>query len=185
MSLTTNVTFLEKIIDGDEISWDHFSRIYSPLIRECGKHWALSADECDELEQEVLITFFRNSQMFKYDRNKGTFRSYLRITARMHTFAILKRRNDDNLPDNGALLDYAFDEKWDAEWHNFLCAEALKILAAEMEELSYRSFYMYVMEEIPPAEVASELGISINAVYVNKSRALEHLRRTIRTLESL
>ena len=185
MSLTTNVTFLEKIIDGDEISWDNFSAIYSPLIRECGKQWALSEDECDELVQEVLITFFSNSKTFKYDRSKGKFRSYLRNTARKHTFAILKRRDADKLPGNDSLLDYAFDEKWDAEWHNFLCAEALKILATEMEELSYRSFYMYVMEEIPPADVAAKLGISINAVYVNKSRALEHLRRTIRTLECL
>ena len=41
------------------------------------------------------------------------------------------------------------------------------------------------MEEIPPNKVAAELGISVNAVYINKCRALEHLRRTIRELEKL
>ena len=44
---------------------------------------------------------------------------------------------------------------------------------------------MYVIEEIPPQKVAAELGISINAVYINKSRAIEHLRQIIRQLDRL
>jgi hypothetical protein len=60
-----------------------------------------------------------------------------------------------------------------------------KGLENEMEKISFRSFYMYVIENTPPAEVAAELGISLNAVYVNKFRALEHLRRTIRHLNKL
>ena len=161
--------------------------IYSPLIRECGKQWALTTDECDELVQEVLITFFNNSKTFKYEQCKGSFRSYLRNTAKEHISAILKKRANGSFGEQGNcnLLDCAFDEKWDAEWHNFLCGEALKLLAGEMEELSFRSFCMYVIEEVPPAEVAEKLGISINAVYVNKSRAMEHLRRIIRNLECL
>jgi DNA-directed RNA polymerase specialized sigma24 family protein len=44
---------------------------------------------------------------------------------------------------------------------------------------------MYVVEELPPAEVAAKLGVSVNAVYINKCRALEHLRRMIRELEKM
>jgi DNA-directed RNA polymerase specialized sigma24 family protein len=54
-----------------------------------------------------------------------------------------------------------------------------------MEPISFRSFEMYVMEELPANEVAATLGISVNAVYINKCRAIEHLRRTIRELEKL
>ena len=187
MSLTTSVTLLEKIIDGDEISWDNFHRMYAPLIRNCGEHWHLTADECDELIQEVMITFFKDAKSFKYDRNSGSFRAHLRSVARDCVFAVLEKRKDGGVPlmENPALLDYAFDEKWDAEWYDHICAEALDVLADEMEKTSYRSFYMYVIENRPPAEVAAELGISLNAVYVNKFRALEHLRRTIRNLNKL
>lgn len=89
------------------------------------------------------------------------------------------------LTENQALMDYAFDEKWDAEWHSYLCAEAFAVLEKEMEPVSFQSFKMYVMDEIPPAQVAAELGISVNAVYINKCRAVDHLRRTIRELEKL
>ena len=44
---------------------------------------------------------------------------------------------------------------------------------------------MYAMENRPPAEVAKELGISVNAVYINKCRALDFLRRTVHELEKL
>lgn len=187
MSLTTDITFLKKIIDGDEISWDNFHRIYSPLIRSCGSHWGLNELECDELVQEVMICFFNNSHAFIYDRTKGSFRSYLRTVARNSVFSILKKRSDwdEERDSQEKFLDYAFDEKWDSEWHNYLFTESLKILKDEMEDISYRSFCMYVLEEKSPAQVASALGISVNAVYVNKCRALEHLRRSVRMLEKL
>lgn len=187
MSLTTNVTLLEKIISGDEISWETFQKMYSPLIRKCGTQWGLDDDGCDELVQEVMLTFFSDCRSFKYDRAHGRFREYLRSIARSNTFAMLKTRKEELLPpgSNEPLLDYAFDEKWDAEWHNYLFQEALNVLEKDMEELSFRSFRMYAIEQIPPAEVAARLGISVNAVYVNKSRALEHLRQTIRQLDSM
>ena len=187
MSLDTSVTFLEKICSGDEISWEQFKKIYSPLIRSCGFHWKLSAAECDELIQEVMISFFKRSKSFKYDREKGSFRSYLRIIARNATFAMLKKRSGDesNVNDTPGMLDLAFDEQWDAEWHNHLYVQALKLLQNEMEAVSFRAFYLYVIEGRSPAAVAAELGISVNAVYINKSRALEHLRRTVKMLNQL
>ena len=77
MSFTTDVSFLEKISDGDEVSWEKFKEIYSPLIRYCGHEWGLNAVETDELVQDVMVSFFMGSKTFRYDRSKGKFRSYL------------------------------------------------------------------------------------------------------------
>ena len=97
MSLTTNVTLLEKIIDGDEISWDNFHRLYAPLIRNCGEHWHLTDDECDELIQDVMISFFRDAKSFKYDRRCGSFRAHLQSVARECIFSILKIKSSKNV----------------------------------------------------------------------------------------
>jgi RNA polymerase sigma factor (sigma-70 family) len=187
VSFTTDVSFLEKISDGDEVSWEKFKEIYSPLIRYCGHEWGLNANETEELVQDVMVSFFMGSKTFRYDRSKGKFRSYLQEIAKNKIFSILRKRQ--NMPrgenENPPLLDYAFDEKWDAEWHKHLCDEAFKLLRKEMEPISFRSFEMYVMEELPANEVAATLGISVNAVYINKCRAIEHLRQTIRELEKL
>ena len=187
MSFTTDVSFLEKITDGDEISWGKFYEIYSPLICYCGREWGLSETEIDELVQDVMVGFFMGTKTFRYDRSKGKFRSYLQEIAKTKIFAILKKRPSGAGEQfaNVSLMEFAFDEKWDSEWHNYLCAEAFKLLKKEMEELSYRSFCMYAMENRPPAEVAKELGISVNAVYINKCRALDFLRRTVHELEKL
>ncbi len=187
MYFTTNVTFLEKICSGDEVSWEQFKKIYSPLIRSCGFYWKLSPAECDELIQEVMISFFRRSGTFKYDPQRGSFRSYLRTIARNSTFAILRRRSD-NVPESevqNSVMDLAFDEQWDNEWHNHLFSEALKVLERDMDAISFRSFHAYVIEGKKPADVAAMFGISVNAVYINKCRALEHLRRTVKMLDKL
>lgn len=187
MSFTTNVTFLEKICSGDEVSWEQFKQIYSPLIRSCGFYWKLSETECDDLVQEVMISFFKRSGTFKYDRSKGSFRSYLCTIARNSTFAILRKRSDNlsNADEINSVMDLAFAEQWDAEWHNHLFSEALKVLEREMEAISYRSFYAYVIEGRKPTEISEDLGISVNAIYINKCRALEHLRRTVKMLDQL
>ena len=83
------------------------------------------------------------------------------------------------------LIDCAFDEKWDAEWHNYLLTEAIRVMQSDMEPLSWLSFERYVLRNEPPAKVASELGITVNAVYINKSRTLDQLRRVVRQLEKL
>ena len=90
MSLTTNITLLEKITDGDEISWNKFYEIYSPLIRTSGEQWHLNESECDELVQDVMVNFFKRAKTFRYDRSRGSFRSYLRTIARNSTFSLLK-----------------------------------------------------------------------------------------------
>lgn len=187
MQYTTNVTLLEKVIAGDELSWEAFRNNYAPLIRCCGEEWKLTPVECDELVQDVMINFFKASASFHYDRQKGHFRSYLRTIARNSVFALLRKRRSSTAErdDAAPLLDYAFDEKWDIEWYNYLCSEALGLLKKEMEPISYESFYKYVIEGMPPAEVASRLGITVNAVYINKSRAVERLRKTVKKLEEL
>lgn len=188
MPYTTDLTLLEKIIDGDEISWNRFSNMYSPLIRVCGKDWGLSEEECDELVQEVLFSFFKASKVFRYDRSKGKFRNYLRTIVRNHTFRIFKKREGQSGKESMSedhFLDLAFEEKWDVEWHNYLFSEALFLLQQEMEPLAFRAFHMYVIEETPPNDVASRLGISVNAVYIHKCRALDLLRGNIKKLENL
>ena len=188
MSMTTRVTLLERITNGDEISWSQFMDIYTPLIRLVGGDWGLSASERDELVQDVMINFFKASRNFRYDRARGSFRSYLRTIVRNCIFAIIRKRGivvAEGQEDIPVSVDCAFEEKWDSEWHNHLLGEALKALRCEMDELSFKSFLRYAVDGEPPARVAAELGLSVNAVYVNKCRAMERLRNIVRQLNTL
>lgn len=189
MAMTTSVTLLERISDGDEISWSQFMEIYSPLIRLVGGDWGLSAAERDELVQDVMINFFKASRNFRYDKTRGSFRAYLRTIVRNCVFFIIKRRDraadgrEDEEP--SASVDCAFEETWDSEWYNHLLGEALKVLSREMDAVSYQAFHRYAIEGGEPSRVAAELGLSVNAVYVNKCRALGRLRSIVKQLNTL
>jgi RNA polymerase sigma factor (sigma-70 family) len=184
MSLTTKITLLEKISSGDEVSWETFRNMYAPLIRNCGIEWHLTDCECDELIQDVMVEFFKQHDSFCYDRLNGRFRDYLCKIARDATFALLKRRKENAMSStNEALMDYAWEEKWHSEWRNYLYTEALRILQGEMEKLTFESFRRYVLLGQAPCKVAEDLNITVNAVYVNKCRTLDHLRRIIKMLD--
>ncbi len=57
-----------------------------------------------------------------------------------------------------------------------LAHRALELLREEFTEAKWQVFYRVVVEGQAPAAVAAALGISVNAVYLTKSRGLRRLR---------
>jgi RNA polymerase sigma-70 factor (ECF subfamily) len=52
----------------------------------------------------------------------------------------------------------------------------LEIMQADFEPATWRACWEFVVEGRPAAEVARELGLSVNAVYLAKGRVLRRLR---------
>ncbi|HEX7378644.1 MAG TPA: sigma-70 family RNA polymerase sigma factor, partial [Pirellulales bacterium] len=81
------------------------------------------------------------------------------------------------------LPDPAVDEEfWQREHREWLVARAAAVMRAEFEESTWRACWYCVVEGRAVAEVAAELGISRNAVYVAKSRVLRRLRQELEGL---
>ena len=60
-----------------------------------------------------------------------------------------------------------------------LLHRALKAIAAEFEERTWRAFWRTAVEGRPPRDVAAELAMSTGAVRVAKSRVLQRLREEL------
>lgn len=60
-----------------------------------------------------------------------------------------------------------------------LHARAMEIIRAEFEQATWVAFREVVIEQRKPADVAAELGITLNAVYLAKSRILRRLREEL------
>jgi RNA polymerase sigma-70 factor (ECF subfamily) len=58
----------------------------------------------------------------------------------------------------------------------WLYRRAVQLIHRDFSESTGRAFWEVVIGNRPPAVVAQELGISVNAVYVAKSRILARLR---------
>jgi RNA polymerase sigma-70 factor (ECF subfamily) len=53
------------------------------------------------------------------------------------------------------------------------------LVSSEFEPRSYQAVRLVVVEDRKPADVAAELGMTANAVYIAKSRILGRLREVL------
>ena len=73
---TTSKTLLDKIASGDEISWDEFYLKYAPIVKALAKFKGLNTADADDICQQVMMQFFKQSKTFKFDPNIAKFRTY-------------------------------------------------------------------------------------------------------------
>jgi DNA-directed RNA polymerase specialized sigma24 family protein len=83
------------------------------------------------------------------------------------------------MPDEPALRSIWADER-DRE----ILSRALLVLREEsaMDERTLNAFELVAIRGVPPDEVAKECGMSVDQVYVARSRATKRLRRIVEDL---
>src|SRR5262249_14222182 len=140
-----------------------------------------------DLVQEVLSVVVNKLPQFQHSARCGAFRRWLRsIAFNCAQINFRARRKDtrdpgravDELPDPAADPDH----QWEREHDEFVMRRLLDLLRPEFTETTWRAFLRQVIEEAAPAQVASELGISVNAALIAKSRVLRRLRQESRGL---
>ena len=184
MGYTTKKSLLDAIQRGDEISWFDFYETYRPLILLRGHDFHLNANELEELCQQVIIDIFKQGSKFKYDSAKGKFRNYLRRVISHNAVDLLRKRSKHQSLDAEEIPLYDPPANtWDEEWYNHILYQALAILRTQIELVTYQAFELYALKQLQPEKVAEFLNISVNMVYVAKSRAMQKLKPIIRKLK--
>ena len=136
------------------------------------------------------MTFVEEYRQGRYDRSRGRLRSWLFGIARARV-ARTKRDLAKNAGWRGesAIEDQPDDdhleELWEAEWRRAILREALRQLrsGSYQEEKTLQAFEALALQGRPVAEVAAELDMTTNAVYVAKFRTMERLREVLARLE--
>ena len=68
---------------------------------------------------------------------------------------------------------------WETEYRQELARRALRLIQTEFAPTTWKACWETVVHGRPTQEVAQELGISENAVYVAKCRVLRRLRQEL------
>lgn len=185
MAWTTRKSLIDRILDGDEESWEVFYASYSRLVYAIGERSGLSADDCEDLVQEIMRAIFNKKDRFRYDSTTGKFRTYLTAIVKHKVCDLYRKRddrivaaNEESVPE---MVDpYSrLDEVCLEEWKNHILNVALLELREKVEPETFDAFQMYALQERQPREVADALSISESAVYVYKNRCVKHLRAII------
>jgi RNA polymerase sigma-70 factor (ECF subfamily) len=171
----------------DAESWSEFVSLYEPLLMSYVRKKRLAEDDARDVVQEIFRTLFQALPKFQLDHGRGRFRTWLwRVTYNAIVDFARRRRRREAAEDearNEAQLAVAPEEiEPDAEWR---LAHRHRILDYVLEQVrskygaeskTWRSFELHIRQGRPSADVAAELGLSKNAVYVNASRVLALVR---------
>jgi RNA polymerase sigma-70 factor (ECF subfamily) len=178
----TSLSLLERLHDHrDADAWQKLVQLYTPLMHAWLRPTALQAADRDDLTQRILTVISRKASDFRHSGRAGAFRAWLRsITINvLHDYWRSRKTETAASSVLDQLADPAsdFSHQWNREYNHHVVRGLLELVQAEFTPATMRAFRRMVLEEAPAATVAQELGISVNAVLIAKSRILARLRR--------
>lgn len=184
--MQTPISLLERLRQPNEqAAWERFVQLYTPLLAHWANRLGLLGQDAADLVQDVFMVLVQKLPEFRYDPSKR-FRGWLwTVTVNKcrerHRQAVLISQSERAssvecaVPDAAELLS-------DQEYRQYITRRALELMQSEFQPTTWKAFWECVVNERSAAEVAEELGISENAVYLAKGRVLRHLRRELEGL---
>jgi RNA polymerase sigma-70 factor (ECF subfamily) len=164
----------------DQHAWSRFVDLYTPLLFFWVRRMGVPGGAAADIVQDVFTLLVEKLPHFVYD-SRQSFRAWLRVVllnkVREHARAKIPCGAQGNgvergVPDPQEALS-------EAEHCRYLVRRALELLAPEFSPADRQAFHASVILEQPPAQVASELGVSVNCVYLARSRILRRLRQEL------
>jgi RNA polymerase sigma-70 factor (ECF subfamily) len=194
MSHTTRASLLQRLHDDRDVdAWDEFYSRYWALVYDFALRRTRSRHLAEDVLQESMVRLMQLLPTFEYDRAKGQFRSYLLTVVRNTVAAAVRREarythlHDEELNDwHGGLPvedSTEWGQEWDRLWRQNLLRTALAAVRCRVAPATYESFRLYVLEAVPAAAVAEQLGIERNAVFQHRARLLSMLEQEVARLQ--
>jgi RNA polymerase sigma factor (sigma-70 family) len=198
--IPTRASLLNRLKDWkDQESWQEFFSIYRELIYSTALKSGLSEQEAEDVVQETVISVAKTVKEFKYDRNRCSFKSWLRhLTRKRIADRFRKRPRERPLSEIQAsetadtlLLEQVpspesldLDAVWEEEWRQKLLNAATERVKNQVSPSQYQMFDFYVLRKMPVKEVATLLGASTGQVYLAKHRISRLIKKEAKYLET-
>ena len=168
--------------NGVRSDWERFVDLYRPLL----EYWArrlLPPEDALDLVHDVLVVVMQKLPTFTGQGDRS-FLSWLRVVM-VNRWRDLGRRalvrpcaadpsTLDAVADDDVIAEVAA-----AEDRRFLIRRALQIMQSDFEPTTWRACWETVAAGRPAAEVAAELGVSVDVVYSAAYRVIRRLRREL------
>ncbi len=189
-SESLSLSTLDRLRANDQEAWHRLSEVFSPLVF----YWVLKCGVQREDAQDVVQDVFRVVVMrihdFQRDQPGSTFRGWL--------FAITKRKlathwrrlhlSPQAVGGSESLrrfeqIEAQHEMDFDVDTGiEMLCHRVLELIRNEFSDTSWGIFTRVVLRLENPSAVAREMQVSVNTVYLTKSRILHRVRKEIGSL---
>ena len=196
--IPTRATLIHRLKDWqDQASWQDFFDIYWKLIFKVAVHGGLTNAEAEDVVQQTMISVAKHMPDFKYDPALGSFKTWMLNMTRWRITDQLRKRPPPvlhlgkqaeisaapPLVPTGAYAEPELEKLWDEEWERNLLAAATTKARRRLDPRQYQIFDFYVNKEWPPERVAAAFGISVNQVYIARSRVTDLIKEEVERLQ--
>lgn len=183
----TSPTLVEAVRRGDADAWGRLARLYGPLVYAWCRRAGLQAADAEDVLQEVFVTVASRIGEFRHGGESDTFRGWLWAITRFKIGDWLRRREKQPVGAGGsealerlqATPEPPELPEEEPVGPSGLHQRALELVRGEFEDRTWQAFWRVVVQGRDPADVAGELGLSRNAVYIARSRVLRRLREAL------
>lgn len=181
---STSHSLLDQLRRADRAAaWPRFVHLYTPVLLRWAARLGVPPSDRDDLIQIVYATLLRVLPTFDYSRDRS-FRAWLyAVVANKWKDARRKKQPVAMAPDGSAFPEPAVPDPAaaidEAEYRAVLAARMATLIRADFTAATWQAFWATVVDERPAADVAAELGLSANAVYLARSRVLARLRQEL------
>ena len=190
----TRSSLLLRIRDAqDDSAWGEFVEIYSPLVYGFARKQGLQDADAIDVTQDVLRIVSRTIGRLDYDPLRGSFRGWLFTIVRNELKDWFSKQRSSVTGTGDSSIAKRFEELpateseqsalWDQEHHKRIFEWAAERVRGEVQESTWRAFWQTTVDGRSGKDVAAELGMSVAAVYLAKSRVMARLKELVRTSE--
>jgi RNA polymerase sigma-70 factor (ECF subfamily) len=192
VSQSISSSLLERLQLREPDAWQRLVRIYYPLVRKWCEQAGLQPADAADVAQEVFRGLAGSLERFDRDGGRNSFRGWMYGITRRQLMAFRRRQREGPVAAGGTDAQRRISETPDAEYGDStdeascstdaaseragLVRRALALLREDVQEHTWQAFWRTVVEGQSPADIAADLGISVNTVYLSKARLLRKLR---------
>ena len=186
--LPTRQSLLSRLRDcQDQEGWREFFEKYWRLIYQVARCSGLTDAEAQDVVQTTFIYLARRMPSFQYDRQRGSFKLWLRVATRSRISVFCRKQKTgenyvrerlaaetgDEMDPIEAVPDPAgdkLDEVWQREWEENILSTAFRRLRSRVSAQQLLIFRMCMSGELPLGQVARKLRVSVPQVYLARHR---------------
>jgi len=182
---TTPLTLMQRLRSPDRESWERLVNIYEPFIHRLLNLTGLNIHDREDLVQDVMLAIVKAVPEFRHSGQRGAFRLWLRTIVKNRLLGFRRRKAtekettqkldstllnfEDPTSDIGAL--------WEEQHNRYVISRMLQLLEPEFTVTTWLAFKRQSVDGCTAQEASDELGLSVNAVLIAKSRVLRRLRQ--------
>lgn len=185
--IPTRESLLSRLRDTSEDgSWREFFETYWKLIYHTARKRGLSSVEAEDVVQDTMVELARRLPAFKYDRTRGSFKTWLMRLTHWKIVDQQRKRLKERLltSEMEETTPPEFEAGWENDWRMTVAEEAIRRVQVNASPRQYQAYSVAILQGKGAREAGRLLQMSVPAVYMATFKINALIKREVKNLNN-